>query len=90
MATLRRLFCLALKLEGFGVLEAADGFEALLKLESHQVMLDLSAPSRRSHRSAGNRGAGGARGNPSRDCDVFRRPVAPPRCARASEADSRI
>jgi DNA-binding response OmpR family regulator len=43
----RRLFCLALKLEGFGVVEAADGYEALLKLESHRIdlmVLDLYLP----------------------------------------------
>ena len=44
---LRRLFCLALQLEGFRVLEAADGYDALLKLDTHYVdlvVLDLYLP----------------------------------------------
>jgi CheY-like chemotaxis protein len=44
---LRRLFCLALKLEGFDVVEAADGYSALMRLESRHVdlvVLDLRLP----------------------------------------------
>lgn len=44
---LRRLFCLALKLEGFTVAEAGDGYGALLMLERHRVdlvVLDLRLP----------------------------------------------
>ena len=44
---LRRLFCLALKLEGFGVVEAQDGYSALQRLELQHidlVVLDLRLP----------------------------------------------
>ena len=44
---LRRLFCLSLKLEGFAVVEAQDGYTALMMLESRRidlVVLDLRLP----------------------------------------------